>query len=107
MTSLNPMVEEIIFGHISRIYRTLDNHLPSHGSSVDDLDQVHEILFVLEAADKLGVIWRAVIHFHVLPVEKENNAGDVADVKVSCVDVRFIHVNDVDGCHVAQVVGSF
>jgi len=59
MTSLNPMVEEIIFGHISRIYRTLDNHLPSHGPSVDDLDQVHEILFVLEAADKLGVIWRA------------------------------------------------
>jgi len=55
----------------------------------------------------LTTVHSPVIHFHVLPVEKENNAGDVADVKVSCVDVRFIHVNDVDGCHVAQVVGSF
>lgn len=100
------MVEEIKFGNISRIYGTLDNHLPTHGPSVYDLDQVHEILFGLEAADKLGVIWRAIIHLHVLSVEKENNGGDVADVEVSCVDGRFIHVDDVDGRHVAQVVGS-
>lgn len=51
------MVEEIIFGNILRIYGTLDNHLAPHGSSVYDLDQIHEILLGFEAADKLGVIW--------------------------------------------------
>lgn len=56
---LNSMVEEIIFGNILRIYGTLDNHLPTHGSSVYDFNQIHEILFGLEAADKLGVIWGA------------------------------------------------
>ncbi len=53
---LNSMVEKIIFGNILRIYGTLDNHLPTHGSSVYDLNQVHEILLGLEATDKLGVI---------------------------------------------------
>ena len=48
-----------------------------------------------------------IIHFHVLSVEKENSGGDVTDVKVSCVDWSFIHINDVDGRHVAQVMGSF
>lgn len=104
---LNPMVEEIIFGNILRIYGTLDDHLPAHGSSVYDLDQIHEILFGLEAADKLGVIWGAIVHFHVLSVEKENSGGDVADVKVSRVDGSFIHIDDVDGRHVTQVMGSF
>lgn len=53
------MVEEIIFGYIVGIYWTPDNHLPSHGSSVDDLNQVHEILFGLKTANELGVIWRS------------------------------------------------
>ena len=53
------MVEEIIFGNILRIDGTLDNHLPSHGSSVYDFNQIHEILLGLEAANKLGVIWGA------------------------------------------------
>lgn len=53
---LNSMVEKVIFRNILRINRTLDNHLPTHGSSVYDLNQIHEILLGLEAADKLGVI---------------------------------------------------
>lgn len=56
---LNTMVEKIIFGNILRINGTLDNHLPSHGSSVYNFNQIHEILLGLEAAHKLGVIWRA------------------------------------------------
>ena len=48
-----------------------------------------------------------IIHFHVLAVEKENCGGDVTDVKVSGVDGSFIHVNDVNGRHVTEVVGSF
>lgn len=104
---LNPMVKEIKFGNILSIYGTLDNHLSTHGSSVNDLYQIHEIVFGLEAANKLGVIWGAIIHFHVLSVEKENSGGDVTDVKVSCVDRHFIHIHDVDGRHVTQVMGSF
>lgn len=56
---LNSMVEKIIFGNILRINGTLDNHLPTHGSSVYDLNQIHKILLGLEAANKLGVIWGA------------------------------------------------
>lgn len=43
----------------------------------------------------------------MLAVEKENCGGDVTDVKVSGVDGSFIHVNDVNGRHVTEVVGSF
>lgn len=56
---LNSMVKKIIFGNMLRINRTLNNHLPTHGSSEYDFNQIHEILFGLEAAHKLGVIWRA------------------------------------------------
>lgn len=104
---LNAMVQKVIFGNILRIYGTLDNHFPSHGSSVYHLNEIHEILLCLKAADKLGVVWGAIIHFHVLPVEKENSGGDVADVKVSGVDGSFIHINDIDGRHVTQIVSSF
>lgn len=107
MLILYSMVEEVIFWNILRIYGTLNNHLPTHGSSVYDLNQILEILLGLEAADKLGVIWGAIIHFHVLSVEKEHRGGDVTDVKVSCVNGSFIHINDVDGRHVTQVMGSF
>lgn len=48
-----------------------------------------------------------IINFHVLPVEKENCWGDVADVKVSGVNRSFVDINYVDGRHVTQVVGSF
>lgn len=53
------MVEEIIFGNVLRIDGTLDNHLPTHGSSIYDFNQIHEILLSLEAANKFGVIWGA------------------------------------------------
>lgn len=53
------MVKKIVFGNILRINGALDNHLPTHGSSIDNFNQIHEILFGLEAAYKLGVIWRA------------------------------------------------
>lgn len=56
---LNSMVEKIIFRNILRINGTLDNHLPTHGSSVYNLNQIHKILLGLEAANKLGVIWGA------------------------------------------------
>lgn len=82
------------------IYGALDNQLPPHGSSIYDLNQIHEILLGLETANKLGMIWGAIIHFHVLSVEKENSGGDVTDVKVSCVDRSFIGINNVDGSHV-------
>lgn len=50
------MVEEVVLGNILRIYGTLHDHLPSHGSSVYYLDQIHEILLRLETAHKFGVI---------------------------------------------------
>lgn len=57
MLILNAMVEKVIFWNVLRINGTLDNHLPPHGASVYDLNQIHEILFGFEASDKLGVIW--------------------------------------------------
>lgn len=54
------MIEKIIFGNILRINGTLHNHLPTHGSSINNFNQIHEILLGLEAAHKFGVIWRAV-----------------------------------------------
>lgn len=55
--ALNPMKEEVVFWDISRVNRTTDNHFSSHGSSVDDLNQILKVLLGFEAADKLGVIW--------------------------------------------------
>lgn len=92
------MVEEIIFGNILRIYGTLDNHFPPHGSSVDHFNQVHEILLGFEAANELGVIWRAIIDLHVLSVEEEDSGGDVAYVEVSRVNGSFI--NKIGRAHV-------
>lgn len=53
------MVQEIVFGNILGVDGTLDDHFPPHGPSVDHLNQVYEILLGSEAADELGVIWRA------------------------------------------------
>lgn len=81
---LNTMVEKIIFGYILRINGTLDNHLPSHGSSVYNFNQIHEILLGLEAAHKLGVIWRAgreVILLEMFPYDTES-------IGVWCVNVQ-------------------
>lgn len=57
---LNTMVQKIIFGNILRINGTLHNHLPTHSSSINNFNQIHEILLGLEAAHKFGVIWGAV-----------------------------------------------
>lgn len=43
----------------------------------------------------------------MLSIKKENSGGDVTDVEVSCVNGRFIHIDDVDGGHITQVMGSF
>lgn len=43
----------------------------------------------------------------MLSVEKENRGGDVTDVKVSCIDRSFVYINDIDGRHITQVMGSF
>lgn len=54
------MVEKIIFGNILWINGTLHDHLSTHGSSINNFNQIHEILLGLEAAYKFCVIWRAV-----------------------------------------------
>lgn len=48
-----------------------------------------------------------IVHFHVLPVKKEDGGRDVTNVEVSRVNWRFIYINDIDGRHVTQVMGSF
>lgn len=48
-----------------------------------------------------------IVHFHVLAVEKENSGRDVTNVEVSCVNWRFIYINDIDGRHITEVMGSF
>ena len=80
---LNSMVEEIIFGNILRVYGTLDNHFPAHGSSIYDLDQIHEILLGLEAANKLGVIWRA-------EREKQLSVSIKAKIVIYSIVVQFL-----------------
>lgn len=52
-------------------------------------------------------VYSPIVHFHVLPVEKENSGGDVTDVEVSCVNWRFVYINDIDGRHVTEVMGGF
>lgn len=44
----------------------------------------------------MNVFHLPIVHFHVLSVEKENSGRDVTNVEVSCVDWRFIHINDID-----------
>lgn len=48
-----------------------------------------------------------IVHFHVLSVEKENSGRDVTNVEVSCVNWRFIYINNVDGGHITKVMGGF
>lgn len=60
VTGLDPMVEQVVLGDVLRVDGTLDDHLPSHSSSVDHLDQIQEVLLGLKTAHKLGVIWRPV-----------------------------------------------
>lgn len=48
-----------------------------------------------------------IVHFHVLSVEKKNCGRDVTNVEVSCVNRRFIYINDIDGRHITKVMGGF
>ena len=43
----------------------------------------------------------------MLSVEEEYRGGDIADVKVPGVHRDFVHIHDVYGGHVAQVVCRF
>lgn len=58
MSVLNVLIEEIIFGDILGINRTLDNKFSPHCSPVDDFNQIHEVLFGFEASYKFSVIRR-------------------------------------------------
>lgn len=104
---LYPVVQEVILGDVLGVNGTPDHHLAPHSSSVDDLNEVHEVLLALEAAHELGVIRRPIIHLHVLSVEEEDGGGDVADVKVAGVDRDHVHFYGVYGRHVAQVMRRF
>lgn len=61
------MVEEIIFGDVSRIDGASHDQFPSHGTAVDHLNQIDEVLFGFKASDKLGMVWRpgAMEHKHI------------------------------------------
>lgn len=58
MSVLNVLIEEVIFGDILGINRTLDNKFSPHCSPVDDFNQIHEVLFGFEASYKFSVIRR-------------------------------------------------
>lgn len=55
---LNVLIEEVIFGYVLGINRTLDNKFSPHGSPVDDFNQIYEVLFGFEASYEFSVIWR-------------------------------------------------
>ena len=50
-------VEERVFSNSGRVQWTAHNELATHGSAVDHLHHVNEVLGLLECANKLGVIW--------------------------------------------------
>lgn len=57
-SQLNPMVEQIIFRNILWIDRTSHNQFSSHGTTIDHLNEINEVLLGFKASDKLGMIWR-------------------------------------------------
>lgn len=66
---LNVLIEEVIFGNILGINRTLDNKFSPHCSPVDDFNQIHEVLFGFEASYKFSVIWRPAVEREVTMVK--------------------------------------
>lgn len=50
----------------------------------------------IQHTNKLTFVHSPIIYFHVLPIKKENSGGDVTDIEVSCVNWRFIHIDDID-----------
>lgn len=52
------MVEKIIFRNIAWIDRALHNQFSSHGTTINHLDEIDEVLLCFETANKLGMIRR-------------------------------------------------
>lgn len=73
---LNVLIEEVIFGYVLGINRTLDNKFPPHRSPVDDFNQIYEVLFGFEASYKFSVIRR--------PAAEGNNRGQSFPVCEVC-----------------------
>lgn len=57
-SALNVLIEEVIFGYVLGINRTLDNKFSPHRSPVDDFNQIYEVLFGFEASYEFSVIRR-------------------------------------------------
>lgn len=55
---LNVLIEEVIFGDVLGINRTLDDKFAPHCSPVDDFNQIYEVLFGFEASYEFSVIRR-------------------------------------------------
>lgn len=68
MSVLNVLIEEVIFGDILGINRTLDNKFPPHCSPVDDFNQIHKVLFGFEASYKFSMIRRPAAHREITTV---------------------------------------
>lgn len=56
-TSSYVFINEVVFGDVPRIQRARHHQLSLHGSAKNHFHHIHEILFLLEATDELGVIW--------------------------------------------------
>lgn len=56
--ALNVLIEEVVFGNILGINRTLHNKFPPHCASINYFNQIYEVLFGFETSHKLSVIWR-------------------------------------------------
>lgn len=52
------MVEQIVLRNISWINRALHNQFSSHGTTIDHLNKINEVLLCFKASDKLGMIRR-------------------------------------------------
>lgn len=100
---LNVLIEEVVFGYVLGVNRTLNNKFSSHCSPVDDFNQIYKVLFGFEASYEFSVIRRPIIHFHVLPIEEKYGRGNITDVKILCINWSVVHIHQVDGSHFTQV----
>lgn len=103
VTVLNVLIEKVIFGNILGINRTLDNKFSPHCSSINYFNQIYEVLFGFETSHKLSVIWRPIIHFHMLPIEEKHSRWNVTDVKIVCINWSLVHIYQVYRGHFTQV----
>lgn len=52
------MVEQIVLRDISWIDRALHDQFSSHGTTIDHLNKIDEVLLCFKASDELGMIRR-------------------------------------------------